>query len=277
MGAKRTAWHVLFGRLLVESAPPWVVVRPEVPLGAEPQRMDFVLLRRRGKTTDDLGKRLHGLWRWLGVDTLVEFKSVRRPYGGRDMDRLVGYGHQWFVATPGRLRKREDLVLALVVPSKSPALQRAVEDLGCAWEALEPGCWRLTGGAFPMVVVALDTVADSEHDALVQSFADGVVTRAAWPWWNGQVGTMKATKTRKPKGELEDMDDVVARMLASFTPAERVAGLAPAERVAGLAPADVLLTLPDDMLAALPESYLATLPEAARRAIRRRLGHGHGH
>ena len=79
-------------------------------------------------------------------------------------------------------------------------------------------------------------------------------------------------KTGTSTGELEDMDDVLARLLASLTPAERVAGLAPAERVAGLAPEDVMLTLPDDLLAVLPESYLATLPEATRTAIRRRLG-----
>ena len=92
MGSKRTAYHVLFGRLLVERAPPDIEVHQEVSLGDEPQRMDYLLLRRKGSIRrDHLAQVLRGLWPLLSVDTIVEFKSAVRPPTRGDLIRLDDY------------------------------------------------------------------------------------------------------------------------------------------------------------------------------------------
>jgi len=46
MGSSRTMWHVLFADLLKEFAPPGFEVQTEVTLATEPQRADYVIIRR---------------------------------------------------------------------------------------------------------------------------------------------------------------------------------------------------------------------------------------
>lgn len=248
-------------------------VRVEVPLGTEPQRTDFLLLRRREMPAEGEGTHLRGLWHQLARDTVVEFKSVRRPFRETDLLRLLGYGCQWYVtADRERLATQEHLTLALVVPLRTDALDAAVAAMNWRWEVAAPGYWWLRGGPFATVVVALDAVAGDEGDDLVEYMATGKArTWTARHWLALQVGT---TEAGMKVDELEDSDDGW-RELAAVLPARfRLEGLAPAQRLEGLGAADLLLALPDDVLRGLSVEYLASLPEDLRTAIRARIRGG---
>ena len=83
----RTAWHPAFTRYLKEHAPRRVEVSPEVPLTAEPLRVDEAITRRRERLRDPLdeGVALRGLWRHLRDVMLLEFKSRAREFRRGDL------------------------------------------------------------------------------------------------------------------------------------------------------------------------------------------------
>ncbi|MEI8256103.1 MAG: hypothetical protein WCJ30_10575, partial [Deltaproteobacteria bacterium] len=291
MSTSRTAWHVSFGRLLAERAAPGIEVRAEVPHGAEPQRSDFLLLRRAGghRADDDArGRVLKGLWQHLADETLMEFKSVSRPYAPRDLERLLGYGFQWWVANV-HLATHADLTLALVVAGRTRVLDRSVASLGLAWREMADGYHSLDGTPFGLLVVELDVVARAEHDDLVGIFGHaGMTSDEARRWWAVQRGTRGVEGMRLE--ELEGFTEIERKYLESMTPEQRLAGLspeqrlaglapeqrlaglAPEQRLAGLAPEELILGLPDDVLRKLPDALVGGLPPAVRARIRARLG-----
>jgi hypothetical protein len=280
MGSKKTAWHVLFSWLLGERAAPGIEVRSEIPLGAEPQRIDYLLLRR---TDDDLGTIprecvLRGLWPRLGRETIAEFKSVSRPFAQRDLERLLGYGLQWYVARPQHLATHADLTLALMVASRTRTLLRSVAAIGWRWIELGGGYSSLEGGPFRTFVAELDSVSDAEQDELLGAFGHRpVTTPLARRWLTMHTGRHEGTMRLD---EFEDFDEVLRKFVTTLSPRERLAGLAPEERLAGLAPEerlaglavdDLVLALPDEVLRALRPEFVAQLPDATREAIRKRL------
>jgi hypothetical protein len=147
-------------------------------------------------------------------------------------------------------------------------------------------------------VVDIDVVAEQEQDDVLGLFGHGTTepTLEARRFWAEQVG---ATEAGMEPQELEGYDDVLRRLvevvprkriLALYSPEERIehlapeqflehlapeqrlAGLTPEQRLAGLAPEEALLALPDAMLRGLSDEFLATLSEPTRAAIRRRIG-----
>jgi hypothetical protein len=303
VGTHRTAWHFLFAILLRKRGPRWIEVRDEVPLSDEPLRLDYLLLRRVPEVpAEDPGQTLRGLWPLLPPTTIAELKTIGRPYRARNLDRLLGYLHLYFSADDGgdapvatgeaqptgnaRAARRQravaqpaDLAGLLIVPARTPTLEKEIAARGLVWTDRGGGYAELTGGLFRLFVAEIDVVADREDDDMLRLFGhDREHTREARRFWAEQVGTKEAMMAVQ---ELEDYDEVVRHFLEllppeqvmrAFAPEQRVAGLAPEQRVAGLAPDQLLPAMPDEVLRALSPEFIAQLPEPARSTIKKRLG-----
>jgi hypothetical protein len=282
MGTARTAWHVNFVALVREGAPPGVEVRAEVQLTVEPQRADLLLLRRAGEMRRDNEARvLRGLWPRLGDDSLVEFKSLARPFRAGDFLRLLGYGVQYHVTQIERLRP-SSITLVLIVPSLTPALLSEIEWLGLTLTPLGDGYARVEGMMYPSYVVVIDEVAVAERDDLLALFGHHKITTREARWWLERHLVRGKEETRMENIEnLEGYDEMLQKLLesvpseqrlAGLAPEQRLAGLAPEQRLAGLAPEQQVLALSDEVLRALSDEFLSTLPLEVREKVRARIG-----
>ena len=286
MGTTRTAWHVLLARLLDERAPHRFEVRREVPLSSEPLRADYLLLRIVGEADDAPGT-LRKLWPLLPKDTILEFKSIGRPYRSRNLDRLWAYLYLYYADETERLEQRSDLSGALLVPARTPSLRADAKALGLEWRSIAEGYWELTGGPYALYVAEIDVVAEAESDDLLRSLGNlGAQTVEGLRWFWEQVG---AKELNMEMHEMEGYEELLERILGEMSveqrltglpaeqrlaglPAEqRLAGLAPEQRLTGLTPEQQILALSDDVLRTLPDAYLATLSAPTRAAIRARL------
>jgi len=279
MGNARTAWHVLLAALLAQWGPQSFEYRSEVPLSSEPLRGDFLLLRRAVLGLDATAHTLRRLWDLLPKETILEFKSVGRPYRSRNLHRLFSYLCLYYADQVERLAEQADLAGVLLVPARTPSLYADALAMGLRWRDLGDGYARLEGGAFALYVVEIDVAADAEDDDLLRLFGHGEPhTIEARQWLAQQIGSEKAGMTMEENEEFEAiMTKLLAKLepkyrFAGLTPEERLAGLAPEQRVAGLTPEQVLLTLPVETLRALPYAYVDTLYEPTRVAIHARIG-----
>jgi hypothetical protein len=289
MAARRTAWHVLFHALLQERRPAAFEVQAEVPLGSEPQRADFFLIRRKADAPLDDARVLRGLWPRVRRIGILELKSVSRPVERGDLARLVGYGGQYLAGNHAELESVGDLLLVLVTASPTPTLDRELGFLRARMRESEQGYRELTGLGLPAVAVFLDDVCAAERDELVGLFGHGLATGdEVRHWWEAHVWHKELTMSEERIEGLEGYDDVMMKLLQSLPLELRLSGLAPEQRLAGLAPEQRLAGLPPEQrLAGLaPEQRLAGLaPEEVARAlgglpedvlaeVRRKLGGG---
>lgn len=252
MAAPRTIWHYLFAALVRERAPPEVEVRAEVPLGAEPQRIDLLLLRRSdaepGKATV-----LTRLWTLFTRDALVEFKSVARPFRRGDLPRLLGYGAQYHVGEHERLDEPGSLTLVLVGAGFGPALDADLVRLGWSVGEFADGYAWAAGAPYPLLFIDLDAVAAADQDDLLAQFGHPTIkTAATVRWWQEHLMANGPTDIK----DLEGYDEALKRFLQSLTPEERVEGLTTEERVRGLT-ADALAQLTPEQLEALADRVRA--------------------
>jgi hypothetical protein len=269
MGTTRTAWHVLLAVLLGQRAPRRFEVRREVPLSSEPLRADYLMLRAVADTDGAAGT-LRKLWELLPKDTILEFKSVGRPYRTRNLDRLWAYLHLYYADETERLQQRGELCGALLVPARTPSLDADAKALGLTWHDLEDGYWTLTGGKFALYVAEIDVVAEAESDDLLRSLGHaGPETTEGRRWLWDQIG---AKELNMEMHELEGYKEIVDKIAATLTPAELLAHVKPEQRLAGLTPEQQILALSDDVLRGLSDAYLATLSAPTRAAIHARIG-----
>ena len=269
MGATRTAWHVLLAALLGERAPRRFEIRTEVHLSTEPLRADYLLLRAITEV-DSAGQILRKLWGLLTKDTLLEFKSIGRPYRSRNLNRLWAYLHLYYAEETKRLERSSDLSGALLVPSRTRTLDDDVKTIGLEWRDLGDGYAELAGGPFALYVAEIDRVAEAEDDDLLRLFGHtGIHTREAQRWLGDQV---ESKGFAMEMHELEGYDEVLQKLIAALPAEQRLAGLAPEQRLAGLAPEQALLALPDEMLRRFPDTFLDTLSSPVRSVIRTRIG-----
>ncbi len=299
VSTQRTAWHFFFGLLLRNHGPSCFEVRDEVPLSEEPPRIDYLLLRKTASLSpDDPGETLLRLWPLLPLLSIVELKTIGRPYRAGNLDRLWSYVHAYYADESRRPEQRADLCAVLVVPNRTPTLDADLHAMGLSWEDLDGGYARVAGGLFVLYAVEIDVVMEHQGEDLVRCFGHGEQLRTdrAQRFWAELVGTVEANMdVRKLEGYEEVLQRFVKTLppeqrlaglapeqrlaglapeqrLAGLAPEQRLAGLAPEQRLAGLAPEQIVLGLPDAMLRTLSAEFLATLSESARAAIRQRLG-----
>jgi hypothetical protein len=265
MFTERTAWHVLLYQLLKERAPKAYEVRPEVPLAGEPQRPDFLLLRRQHDAPVDDAQVLRGLWPRLRLDALLEYKSVSAPLRRGDLCRLVGYGAQYATQEHKRLECCERLTLGLVVAGPTPTLSQELAFVQARLEPSQGGYAPITGLIFPAFGIFLDEVSETERDGLLALFGHGgqedAVARA---WLRRHVWTGGEPMSETNLEELAGYEEVIEKALQGLPPELRLKGLAPEQRLAGLAPEQRLAGL-------APEQRLAGLTEEEKEELRQLL------
>jgi hypothetical protein len=300
MGARRVVWHVGFEWILRPRGPSTFEVRAEVRLSDEPQRIDYLLVRKRriqGEARDNRATTLRRLWPILPLVSVVEYKSPGRAYRRGDLYRLWRYVHTYFAGqlalprhrpdgapiaagAPGASEVQEpaDLCAVLVVPGRSRALDEDIERMGLAWEDRGEGYWQANGGGFPLHVIEIDVVAPAEGDDLLYSVGHGRLDTPAARWfWMELVGSKEAAMSMQ---DMEGYDELMQKLLETLPPEQRLAGLpaeevlaryAPEQRLAGLDRDHQALALPVEVLRLLPEDYLRSLSTEVEAELRRRL------
>lgn len=282
MSEHRTAWHVGFGTFLRERGPLPLGLDEEVPLAEEALRMDYLLHSRSDGGEPGGGREplsLRRLWARLCPQTVMELKSIGRPYRPSDLEGLWAYTHLCQRNQKTRRADRNELGAVLVIPCLTPTLRFDVDAMRLRWEDLGAGYWEVHGGSFRLHVVEIDRVSEAEDDDFLRCFShDAIRTVEAKQFWARVVGARRAGMTMS---ELEGYEDMIDKLLGSLPPERRLAGLPPEQRLAGLAPeqrlADLspeeqILALSDELLHSLPEDFVRTLPSAVQGEIRRRLG-----
>jgi hypothetical protein len=252
MGTKHTAWHFFFCILLRRYAPHIFEIRDEVPLSEEPPRMDFLLLRRSSDlSAEDPGETLVELWPRLPRITIAELKTVPGPYEKGNLDRLWMYCHGYSSGNHKDLASRDEMCALLIVPNRTPTLDADARAMRLTWVDLGHGYWQLTGGAFAMYVVEVDTVASQPDEDLLGLYAHSAMhTPRARQFWGELMGSEAKMEVR----ELEGYEDMVKKLVSALPPELTLSAYTPEQRLAGLTP--------EQILSALPE---ATLDEIARR------------
>ncbi|MEO5728619.1 MAG: hypothetical protein ABI134_12905, partial [Byssovorax sp.] len=236
MSTQRTAWHFFFGILLRNHGPSCFEVRDEVPLSDEPPRMDYLLLRKTAALSpEDPGETLLRLWPLLPLLSVVELKTIGRPYRAGNLDRLWSYVHAYHADDSRRPGQRADLCAVLVVPNRTPTLDADLSAMGLTWEDLSGGYARVAGGLFVMYAVEIDVVMEQQGEDLVGWFGHGEQPRTvrAERFWAEMVGTVEANMDVR---KLEGYEEVLQRFVKTLPPKQRLAGLAPEQRLAGLGP-----------------------------------------
>ena len=296
MSAKKTAWHPPFTGLLQERCPRWARVRAEVQLTTEPLRVDDVIEVWADPAHDprDTGTTLRGLWRFVVVVALLEYKSVVWPFQRGDLFRLLAYGMLWLsehqrrapLPDGGRTERLavHELTLILAVPSINLALRDELTELGLVLPVATSGYHVVEGAPIALVVIDLAAVAEREDDDLLRIFA-GLPLRdiETKRWLSEHQGTRGDTMSTHATPDLFGYDELIRSSLLNYTPEQRLAGLAPEQIAKALQPeqiaatlaarpeAEQVLALPDHLLRLLPADYLATLPGDAQAKIRARL------
>ena len=280
MSVKKTVWHPAFAGLLLERAPRWAKVTPEVQLTTEPLRVDDVIELRADRPHDpnDTGTTLRGIWRFVIAVALLEYKSAAWPLQRGDLYRLFAYGMLWLTGHPRRERDGDDrrsaheVTLLLAVHSINTALREELDDLGLALPPSTDGYHFVERAMLPLVIVDLGAVAECEDDDLLRVFAGRRARSLASRQWMRQHQIQRSdSMTIQISPDQEGYAEYVAFMLDGLTPEEKMAGLAPEERLAGLAPEHIVLALPLEVLRGLSSEYIATLPADVQAQIRARL------
>lgn len=129
----------------------------------------------------DTGTTLRGLWRFVVVVALLEYKSVVWPFQRGDLFRLFAYGMLWLSdhqrrdARPDGDRTERlavhELTLLLAVPSINLALRDELTELGLALPVASSGYYVIEGAPIALVVIDLAAVAAREDDDLLRIFA----------------------------------------------------------------------------------------------------------
>ena len=248
MSAPRTLWHLMLYALLDERRPSAFEVRFEVPLSKEPQRADFLLLRRTKEGDVSDARVLRRLWGLIREQALVEYKSVSASLEPGDLTKLLGYGAQYASLNRDRLKHKQDLLLVLLVPSMTPTLKDELSFLDAKLGRAKAGYAPIEGLCFPAYAVFVDEVALVERDRLVGMFGHGTSLEGAdrW-WWIHHLWNREGVMANVNPEDMEGYDELTAKFLASLPVELRLKGLAPKDRLKGLAPKDRLKGLaPED-------------------------------
>ena len=294
MSAPRTLWHLMLYALLDERRPSAFEVRFEVPLSKEPQRADFLLLRRTKEGDISDARVLRRLWGLIRQQALVEYKSVSASLEPGDLTKLLGYGAQYSTFNRDRLEHKQDLLLVLMVPSMTPTLRDELNFLDAKLGAVKAGYAPIKGLCFPAYAVFVDEVALVERDQLVGMFGHGTSLEGADRWWwinhlwnrEGVMANVNLEDMEgydeltakflaslpvelRLKGLATEDDELMAKFLASLPVDIRLKGLATEDRLKGLATEDRLRGLAtEDRLKGLATEELRVMLEEVRRRLK---------
>ncbi len=281
-----TAWHLPFGALVEWRCPKWIEVALEVLLQRESQRVDqlYTLRAHTPRDPSDHGEVLRGLWEHIPKVGVAEYKSVSAPFAKGDLYRLLACGWHWLHRHPEFVP--EDLVLVLMVATRTPTLDEELARCGAPLEPASAGYWRGTVRGVALVLVDLDVVGEAERDDYVRAFGlHAVQTQEVVQWLRRHTNLLENTML-SPK-EVEGHEDMIRKIaqsiparfrlegltpeqreeaLQQIKPEDRLRGLKPEERLSGLKPEDILplLKLEDRLQNLSPEERLRDLSPEER-------------
>ena len=309
MAPKKNLWHPAFAFVVMHRGPKGIEVHPEYQLGAEPPRLDLLLIKRR-KRQKIRARFLRHLWKYLPRWTVIEFKSTAGMFRSGDWIKLLSYAAQYDALKLAPLGEHDELAMVLVVPRWTPTLESEYKLMNWTLEPLEPGYYRVCGGPYPSYLVLMDEVAEAEQDPLLALFAGPAVQAKVGPvpediGWSLMAYfreelhiDMDNSKDYRElaKRVLKDMPvdlrtyGISAPELLKFfstqellkhvptqerlegvSTQERLEGVTLEERMAGLSDEERVLGMPNKVLRALPQDFIQTLPEDVQAEIQRRL------
>ena len=141
-----TQWHPLFARLLRPLLEGHYEIQTGVPVGDAPRAADLVLLRR----TADAEPPFEGLWRWLTLWNVLEFKGPTVSARVGDLDLLLELGlgvHRRLNEERQKQRQppveRPDVSLWYLAAHLGRRFLRDARELLGELEPLGPGVWRV--------------------------------------------------------------------------------------------------------------------------------------
>jgi hypothetical protein len=143
--SSRREWHPLFAELLRPLLEGHYEVETNMPVGDKPREADLVLLRR----TSTEEPPFQGLWRWLTLWNVLEFKGPREPARVAELDRLseLGLGIDRRLREERPKRKepivaRHEVTLWYLVNHLGKRFLREARELLGGLEEVDSGVWR---------------------------------------------------------------------------------------------------------------------------------------
>jgi hypothetical protein len=135
-------WHPIFAQLLRPSVEAYYNVETTFPVGDAPRLADFVLLRRTARVTPPF----HGLWQYLTVWNILEYKGPSASPRRGDIELLIELG----LGIERRLRRDrgrrgvlpEAVSFSYLANHLGRRFLAEVERKLGPLEALGPGLWR---------------------------------------------------------------------------------------------------------------------------------------
>jgi len=157
--SRRTAWHPLFVRILRVVLPQdRYDVTGEYLLGAQPQRLDVVIVRKDPAAPPPQSPVLRPLHAHLGLHTLIEFKGPTDVLDREDFLRILGYAAQYAAALG--LYDRHQIHLMVVASRLSQPFRELAEHYDGRPGLLGRGVHLLSGLAHPLYVIETEETGD---------------------------------------------------------------------------------------------------------------------
>ena len=187
----------------------------------------YTLRARTSRDPRDHGEVLRGLWEHIPQVGVAEYKSVSAPFATGDLYRLLACGWHWLHRHPEFAP--EDLVLVLLVATRTPTLDGELTRCGARLTSAGAGYWRGTVRGLGLVLVDLDAVGEAERDDYVRAFGlHAVETPEVVQWLRRHTNLLENTML-SPK-ELAGHEDLIRKIAQSVPARLRLEGLSPEQR-----------------------------------------------
>jgi hypothetical protein len=111
------------------------------------------LLRREGSDDDSGAAVFRRLWRLIRRLAILEYKSASKPLRRGELAKVLSYAFLYAADHPDDVMHREDLLVALVLPSLSPTLHSELAFFGLTLTLDPEGYHRVEGGPWPLLVI----------------------------------------------------------------------------------------------------------------------------
>jgi hypothetical protein len=253
-GKTRTWWHPLLASLLRWQLGSHYHLEEEVPVGQKPLQIDLLLLQKeQGELPASARRILAGLVEYLGQWTLVEFKSPSDTLRAGDFQTFLAYA-LLYRAQNQPLLEPARLHLLVLAPRLTGPYREELLALGVTLQPQEPGVWRLHGGeaVHPTWVLETETLAGLNHPLLTlvspvflergaatyQLFRQGGYTELV-VYLAQQIEQFRLRGEEfamQHLGAEEELKQVMRRIVAAMSPAERLEFLSHEELLEGLSP-----------------------------------------
>jgi hypothetical protein len=261
--APRTAWHPLLLEALEECAPPDVYeIQAEVQLSREPQRADFLIIKKKKGFKQPLSQ-FASIFNRIDDYLLLELKGPTDPAKGKDFLSLLIHGWQYQLIAgidqPGRLK------LMVVANNITRSFRKGANAQGVVFEEEESGIWVASFGGHVLYFLETREVCKRAHEGLLYLFTGQFLKEPGKLHIETsdevllvqhlfqQVEQFQRSEFAMRLRGLDELakrrEEVIRSTLRHLSPEDRMRGLKPEDRVRGLKPQQVISHFtPDEIL-----------------------------